>query len=220
MHNALQRHYGIDEKEALTASELAALAGISRSTASGHLGKLAAAQLVAVTQKRRNRYYRIASPLVARMLESNQGGGGAGDAGALSAALSAGRRAALRALLLRSPRRPAWRRARRCAGGEEIRRAERGGWCAHRARAKVSLRLRRRSHREIRQPAHLLPRLPRLERAAPPHRRAGRGGNPDAPRRVKLARPRTRQPRVAPGPPDNAVCARCLGSPRGAQKYN
>jgi len=70
MHNALQRHYGIDEKEALTASELAALAGISRSTARGHLGKLAAAQLVAVTQKRRNRYYRIASPLVARMLES------------------------------------------------------------------------------------------------------------------------------------------------------
>jgi hypothetical protein len=41
MHNALQRHYGIVEKEALTASELAALAGVSRSTASGHLGKLA-----------------------------------------------------------------------------------------------------------------------------------------------------------------------------------
>src|SRR5262245_11470513 len=56
--------------QALTASELAARAGISRSTASGHLGKLVGARLLSVMQKRRNRYYRIASPLVARMLES------------------------------------------------------------------------------------------------------------------------------------------------------
>jgi len=56
--------------QALTASELAALARISKSTASGHLGKLVKARLLDVTQKRRNRYYRIASPLVARMLES------------------------------------------------------------------------------------------------------------------------------------------------------
>ena len=56
--------------QALTASELAALARISKSTASGHLGKLTAARLLAVTKKRRNRYYRIASPLVAKMLES------------------------------------------------------------------------------------------------------------------------------------------------------
>jgi DNA-binding transcriptional ArsR family regulator len=55
--------------QALTSSELASLAHISRSTASGHLGKLVGARLLAVTQKRRNRYYRIASPLVARMLE-------------------------------------------------------------------------------------------------------------------------------------------------------
>jgi DNA-binding transcriptional ArsR family regulator len=56
--------------QALTAGELAALAHISRPTASGHLNKLIAARLLAVSQKRRNRYYRIASPLVARMLES------------------------------------------------------------------------------------------------------------------------------------------------------
>lgn len=56
--------------QALTSSELASLAGVSRPTASGHLNKLARARLIAVTQKRRNRYYRIASPLVARMLES------------------------------------------------------------------------------------------------------------------------------------------------------
>lgn len=55
--------------QALTASELASHARISRSTASGHLGKLVGARLLSVTQKRRNRYYRIASPLVARMLE-------------------------------------------------------------------------------------------------------------------------------------------------------
>src|SRR5215218_9512798 len=56
--------------QALTASELAARAGVSKSTASGHLTKLAGARLLAVTQKRRNRYYRIASPMVATMLES------------------------------------------------------------------------------------------------------------------------------------------------------
>ena len=56
--------------QALTSSELAALARVSRPTASGHLGKLVGARLLSVMQKRRNRYYRIASPLVAKMLES------------------------------------------------------------------------------------------------------------------------------------------------------
>lgn len=56
--------------QALTSSELAHLARVSRPTASGHLTKLAKARLLAVTRKRRNRYYRIASPLVAAMLES------------------------------------------------------------------------------------------------------------------------------------------------------
>ena len=56
--------------QALTSSELAELARVSRATASEHLGKLTQARLLTVTQKRRNRYYRIASPLVAKMLES------------------------------------------------------------------------------------------------------------------------------------------------------
>jgi DNA-binding transcriptional ArsR family regulator len=56
--------------QALTASELAARARISKSTASGRLTKLVGARLLAVMQKRRNRYYRIASPLVATMRES------------------------------------------------------------------------------------------------------------------------------------------------------
>jgi DNA-binding transcriptional ArsR family regulator len=56
--------------QALTSSELASLAHISRPTASGHLGQLVDAGLLAVTASGRNRYYRIASPLVARMMES------------------------------------------------------------------------------------------------------------------------------------------------------
>ena len=56
--------------QSLTATELAYSANISRSTASGHLSKLVAARLLVVTRKRRFSYYRIATPLVARMLES------------------------------------------------------------------------------------------------------------------------------------------------------
>ena len=56
--------------QALTGSELAFLARISRSKASEHLTKLVAARLIAVTKKRRYCYYRIASPLVATMFES------------------------------------------------------------------------------------------------------------------------------------------------------
>jgi DNA-binding transcriptional ArsR family regulator len=56
--------------QSLTATELAYCANVSRSTASGHLSKLVAARLLTVTSKRRFSYYRIASPLVATMLES------------------------------------------------------------------------------------------------------------------------------------------------------
>ena len=54
----------------LTAKELAYCANVSRSTASGHLGKLVAARLLTVTRHRRFAYYRIAGPLIATMLES------------------------------------------------------------------------------------------------------------------------------------------------------
>jgi DNA-binding transcriptional ArsR family regulator len=56
--------------QSLTATELAYCANVSRSTASEHLSKLVAARLLTVTHKRRFSYYRIASPLVATMLES------------------------------------------------------------------------------------------------------------------------------------------------------
>jgi DNA-binding transcriptional ArsR family regulator len=56
--------------QSLTATELAYCANVSRSTASGHLSKLVAARLLTVIHERRFSYYRIASPLVATMLES------------------------------------------------------------------------------------------------------------------------------------------------------
>src|SRR3954467_13343880 len=56
--------------QSLTATELAYCAHVSRSTASGHLSKLVAARLLTVIRDRRFSYYRIASPLVATMLES------------------------------------------------------------------------------------------------------------------------------------------------------
>jgi DNA-binding transcriptional ArsR family regulator len=55
---------------ALTAKELAYAARISAPTASAHLAKLLDLGLVAVEPQGRNRYYRIASPLVAQMIES------------------------------------------------------------------------------------------------------------------------------------------------------
>lgn len=55
---------------ALTASELAFSAGISPQTASGHLAKLAGANLVQLAKQGRHRYYRLSGPQIAQMLES------------------------------------------------------------------------------------------------------------------------------------------------------
>jgi DNA-binding transcriptional ArsR family regulator len=55
---------------ALTASELAYAAGVSAQTTSGHLGKLVDARLLIGVKQGRHRYYRIATPTVAEMLEA------------------------------------------------------------------------------------------------------------------------------------------------------
>ena len=55
---------------ARTAKELAAIAGVTAQTASGHLGKLAAADLLAMLEQGRHRYYRLANSLVASTIES------------------------------------------------------------------------------------------------------------------------------------------------------
>jgi DNA-binding transcriptional ArsR family regulator len=85
---------------ALTASELAGVAGITPQTASTHLARLAAAQLVSIEQQGRHRYHRLASSSVARMLEGLM----------LHAARSDGTRRVPRT----GPRDEALRRARTC----------------------------------------------------------------------------------------------------------
>jgi DNA-binding transcriptional ArsR family regulator len=54
---------------ALTAAELADVAGVTPQTASSHLARLASAGLLAVEAQGRHRYHRLAHPEVARLLE-------------------------------------------------------------------------------------------------------------------------------------------------------
>ena len=53
-----------------TASELALTAGVTAQTASGHLGRMVEANLLAARAQGRNRFYRLASPEVAHAIES------------------------------------------------------------------------------------------------------------------------------------------------------
>jgi DNA-binding transcriptional ArsR family regulator len=55
---------------ALSASELAYAGGVAPQTASEHLAKLNEGRLLALAKQGRHSYYRLASPLIARMLES------------------------------------------------------------------------------------------------------------------------------------------------------
>jgi DNA-binding transcriptional ArsR family regulator len=58
------------DRRVLTGTELAYAAGVAPQTASGHLAKLTEGRLLAVTKQGRYSYYRLASPLIGRMLES------------------------------------------------------------------------------------------------------------------------------------------------------
>ena len=84
--------------EALTATELASVANVTKQTASAHLAKLVAAKLLAAVSQGRHKYFRLADRDVARLLESLMG--------------VAERAGALR--LKSSPREPALRKARVC----------------------------------------------------------------------------------------------------------
>jgi DNA-binding transcriptional ArsR family regulator len=61
---------GLMDGRALTASELAQIAGVTAQTTSGHLAQLSGAGLLAVEKQGRHRYHRLATPQVARLLES------------------------------------------------------------------------------------------------------------------------------------------------------
>src|SRR5215475_12372370 len=58
---------------ALTASELALEAGVTKQTASAHLTKLTQADLISAEAQGRHRYYRLADADVAQALESLMG---------------------------------------------------------------------------------------------------------------------------------------------------
>src|SRR5258708_7359506 len=62
--------HALMDGRALTASELARVAGIAPQTASGHLSRMTAIGLVSVEKQGRHRYHRLATPAVAYMLES------------------------------------------------------------------------------------------------------------------------------------------------------
>jgi DNA-binding transcriptional ArsR family regulator len=83
---------------ALTATELAGIAGVTKQTISGHLAKMLEAGLLAVAHQGRHRYYRLAGRDVAQLLESLMG--------------VAFRTGSLR--LQPGPREPALRKARVC----------------------------------------------------------------------------------------------------------
>lgn len=61
---------GLMDGRALTATELARLAGVTAQTASSHLTKMTEAGLLLVERQGRHRYHRLASPAVAQMIES------------------------------------------------------------------------------------------------------------------------------------------------------
>ena len=62
--------HALMDGQALTATMLAKVAGVSPQTASGHLIKMIAGGLVSAERRGRFRYHRLANPAVARMLES------------------------------------------------------------------------------------------------------------------------------------------------------
>jgi DNA-binding transcriptional ArsR family regulator len=62
--------HALMDGRALTASELARVAGIAPQTASGHLSRMIAAGLLRVEKQGRHRYHRLASAAVAQMMES------------------------------------------------------------------------------------------------------------------------------------------------------
>jgi hypothetical protein len=62
--------HALMDGRALTASELARVAGVTPQTAGSHLARMAAADLVEVERQGRHRYHRLATPTVAHMVES------------------------------------------------------------------------------------------------------------------------------------------------------
>ena len=178
---------------ALTASELATAARIMPQTASTHLGKLTEAGLLSVVRNGRQRYFRLATPTVADMID-----------GIVAVALQ------------KRPRyRPLSREARALSAAricydhlagrlsvdltdpfvareyvvldDEAAEITTAGTRFHRVRDRVS--------RTAFDPPPLLPTVSRLDRATPTHRGCGRGRDHQALLRSRLDREDEAQPR-------------------------
>jgi DNA-binding transcriptional ArsR family regulator len=169
--------HALMDGRALTASELARVAGIAPQTASGHLARMTQTGLLAVARQGRHRYHRLATPGVARMIEGIMRV--ASELQPPRKNLSVGPLDAAGADLLRPSCRSSWRLP--------VRRTDIGGVCrtlgrvrhSHRARSGISRagRDRRFGHagagrEEVGPPA--VPSMSRLERAAQPSGGCGR----------------------------------------------
>lgn len=62
--------HALMDGRALTATELAAAAGVTPQTASGHLARMTTSGFLAVEKQGRHRYFRLASAAIAQMMES------------------------------------------------------------------------------------------------------------------------------------------------------
>jgi DNA-binding transcriptional ArsR family regulator len=175
---------------ALTAKELAEVAGVSPQTTSGHLAKLQGTGLLSVARQGRHRYFHLASAEIARLLEAIMVVAPA-TATPKTGAPAGGRRDADKLREARTcydHRRARCRRCRRLARRAQLPRPHARRRRRHAPRPCV---LRQSGHRAAHglTPPCLLPALPRLERTASAYRRRRRRGDPEPRARSRLAAP-------------------------------
>ena len=179
---------------ALTASELALEAGVGLPTASSHLAKLTAGGLLKLSVQGRHRYFALAGPHIAAMLEAIMG---------VAATVGPQR-------VRPGPRDRAMREARVCydhlAGDlavamldrllaeDVIVQAGRRGHASAAKRQSFFARARHRHDGTVRPAAARLPHLPRLERAALASRRLAGRGHPRQSVRGEMGAARERRP--------------------------
>ena len=181
--------------QSLTGTELAYVARVSRPTASEHRARLVDARLLAVTRKRRFAYYRIASPLIARMLESIQAVAAIEVPSRHQPRSAAG--ATLRPHLLRPHRGHGRRRPRRCTAGRWPRGLKRRWRRVDRRRRPAASALRCCARAKNEEPPRLLPAVSRLERAALSRRGFCRRRDLPLLPRAGMAHAHARHPRAA-----------------------
>ena len=180
---------------AFTGKELAYFAGVTAPTASSHLSRLVAGELLVMEKQGRCHYYRLKSADVARAVEALMTVAAVPPTGWPPGRSRRARRCGRRACATTtSPAASASRCATRCCGAAtscsptaaaRSRPAARGSWAGL---ASISEGARRE--------APVLPRVPRLDRAAPSHLGRGGGGARRGLPRAALDRAHPRQPRA------------------------